>query len=165
MSARRKRATVPVRPEPDALALTAVAHVANLKATAGVRRMELIGMAEDGRMFLWDTGNVQPVSRFEQAEWDTTGRFIAGGHFVIEWRGHAIVVHCAPGGDGCVVIQFMCSRDGFRASREAVEPMLLGKVIPCPVAQAAILAGLERLTAEYTRKQQAPHRARGRAGR
>ena len=147
--------------EPDTLAQHASAYVAALKATSDLRSMELIGMAEDGRMFLWDTGNVQPVSAFETAVYGH-GRFIQGGHYVIDWRGHAVVVHCGAGADGRVSVQFMCSGGyGFYASRKQVEAMLLGLVVPDPILEAQISAKLKRLTEAVTASQQAPHRARG----
>jgi hypothetical protein len=56
---------------------------------SATRTTELIGMDTDGRMYLWSTGEVRPVSAFE-----VDGYFIKDGHYVIQWRDHAITVHC-----------------------------------------------------------------------
>ena len=70
------------------------------------RMTELIGLTDDGRLVLWDTSLVQPVDRFETTD---DGRWIEGGHYVIEWKGHAVTVHCGNMGNGNVSLLFMCS--------------------------------------------------------
>jgi len=135
------------------------ACISVLKVSTGPREMELIGVDEDGQMSLWDTGLVQPVSAFETTE---GGQYIESGHYVIEWKGHAITVHCGNRTDGTVSILFMCSGGGsFSMQRAEVEAMLLGKVIPDPIVQAEIREGLKRLTENLKASRQAPHLRRG----
>ena len=149
------------RSTPDTLAQHAAAYIAALKATAGLRSMELIGMAGDGRMFLWDTGNVQPVNAFETVRHGRRN-FIKGGHYIIDWRGHAIVVHCSARTDGKIGVRFMCSGGlGFDATRAKVEAMLLGRVVPDPDKDAEILRLIREFGAAVTASYQAPHRQRG----
>jgi len=126
------------------------------------RMTELIGLTDDGRMILWDNGMVQPVSRFETIE---RGRWIESGHYVIDWKGHAITVHCGNYVNGDVSVLFMCSRgDSIAMSRPAVEALLLGKVIPDPVIQAKISRSLKQLLDMLVDQQDVPHRQRGRIG-
>jgi hypothetical protein len=126
------------------------------------RMMELIGVDEDGVMSLWSTGNVQPVTAFETTN---GGRWIKSGHYVIDWKGHAITVHCGNFINGRVSLLFMCSAgNGTSMTREEVEAMLIGKVIPDPAAEARILQGLQDLTEALKRRNQASHRLRGRIG-
>ena len=147
--------------DPSDLALPAAAHVANLRASLQLRTMELIGLAEDGRMFLWSTGDVQPVSAFETVMYGRV-RGIRSGHYVIDVAGHAIVVHCGALTDGGVSVQFMCRRGPvLRVSRQSVEAILLGRVIPDPVKQAEISKLLHEITEVLVARNQAPHRARG----
>ena len=66
--------------------------------------------------------------------------WIESGHYVIEWKGHAITVHCGNFIDGTISVLFMCSRSDRALSmrREVVESMLIGKVIPDPETEARI---------------------------
>ncbi len=131
-----------------------------LKVSTGPREMELIGVDEEGRMSLWDTGLVQPVSAFTTTE---GGQYIESGHYVIEWKGHAITVHCGNRTDGTVSVLFMCSGGGgLSMQRAEVEPLLLGKVIPDPVKAAEITRLLEGLVESLAARRQAPHLRRGR---
>ena len=129
--------------------------------TAPAPRMtELIGLTADGRMVLWATGMVQPVSRFKAA---SDSRYIEDGHYVINWRGHAITVHCGNFSSGAVSVLFMCSTmDPLAMSRAEVEAMLLGKVIPDPVAQAELRENMSRLLALLCAQNDTPERQRGR---
>jgi hypothetical protein len=47
--------------------------------------MELLGVTEDGRLVLWDTGKVLPVSQFQYRRDKNARRWIDDGHFVIDW--------------------------------------------------------------------------------
>lgn len=124
------------------------------------RKTELIGLTADGRLVLWDTGMVQPISRFETTD---GGLWIQGGHYVIEWKGHAITVHCGNFTNGDVSVLFMCSRlDALAMPRAEVEAMLLGKVIRDPVIEAGISEALKQLLDGLIARQDAPHRQRGR---
>jgi hypothetical protein len=129
-----------------------------LPTSPEVRETELIGVDEDGNMTLWQVGNVQPVTAFE-----TDGIWIKGGHYVIQWKGHAITVHCNGGVGGLISVQFMCSQNLVLYMPLAeVEAMLLGKVIPDPKREAEILLLLKQWVEAMHRRQQAPHRLRGR---
>jgi hypothetical protein len=129
-------------------------------ATPPTRKTELIGLAEDGRMFVWSEGEVQPVSAFETSD---GGHWIKSGHYVLNWKGHAITAYCGNMADGNVSVQIMCSGLGSRPMpRFEVEAMLLGKVIPDPEVEARIMEGLKKWGEAVTRANQAPHRQRGR---
>lgn len=125
---------------------------------APTRAMELIGLTDDDRMVLWDTGEVRPVSAFETHP----DGYIVGGHYVIDWRGHAITVHCGNTTGGGVLVMFMCGTRTLLMPRAEVEKMLLGKVIPDPVVEAEILAKLKELTKLAGRLHDTPARQRGR---
>ena len=125
-----------------------------------LRETELIGLTEDGRKVLWSTGRVRPVSAFETTD---GGRWIESGHYVIDWQGHAITVHCGNYVDGRVSVQFMCGALGsIGMKRDVVEAILLGVVVPDPKVAARITASLKRLTRELQAAQDVPHRQRGR---
>lgn len=132
-----------------------------LKPTPAPRTTELIGLTEDGRMVLWnENGQVQPVSKFETIE---NGRWIASGHYVIDYKGHAITVHCGNMADGSVSLQFMCNRAAIRSfSRAEVERMLIGKVIQSEESKAVDREILKRLTEWAHHDDDDPKRSRGR---
>ena len=122
------------------------------------RTTELIGLTVDGRKVLWDVGQVRPISAFEINE----GGWIKSGHYVIDWQGHAITVHCSNYTDGRVGVQFMCGALGsVGLDRAFVEPMLLGVVVPDPMAAAQTLASLKRLEKYLQNARDVPHRQRG----
>jgi len=74
-----------------------------------------------------------------------------------------ITVHCGNRTDGTVSVLFMCSGGGcLYMQRAEVEAMLLGEVIPDPIAQAKIREGLKRLTENLKASREAPHLRRGR---
>ena len=87
---------------------------------------ELIGVDEAGNMSLWSTGNIKPVTAFDDASHPD---FIDGGHYVIWWKRHAITVHCSGRRDGIVEVLFMCS-DLMKTHLmcDEVEALLIGKV-------------------------------------
>ncbi len=121
------------------------------------RMTELIGLDEDGNMSLWAVGEVRPVSRFEG-----NGPWIDGGYYVVQWKGHAITVHCGNVTGRLVSVLFMCSRNmQIFLPRAEVEAMLLGKVIPDTAQQAATTAAFDCLLAARHARGQAPHRRRG----
>lgn len=124
-----------------------------------LRITELIGLTEDGRMVLWSTGMVQPVDRFETSH---GGCWIESGHYVIDWHGHAITVHCGNFADGSVSVQFMCGAlRSVSMLRADVEKLLLGKVIPDPVAAAEISKKLQEMDAIFKAMKDTPERQRG----
>ena len=125
------------------------------------RTMDLLGIGKDGQLYLWEAAQqVQPISRFERS-----GSGIKCGHYVIEYDRAAVTVHCGNLVDGRVVVQFMCGGERtVYLERKYVEAMLLGKVIPDPVAAAKISDMLRRLTEEAEARQTAPHRRRGQVG-
>ena len=128
-------------------------------ATTEPRMTELIGLTADGRKVLWSTDWVRPVSAFETSD---GGRWIKSGHYVIDWKGHAITVHCGNCADETVSVQFMCMEGVLYMSRHEVERMLLGYVVPDPVAQAVITEKLRQLTRDLQASRDVPHRQRGR---
>jgi hypothetical protein len=122
-----------------------------------IRNTELIGVDEDGNMALWSRGDVQPITEFERG-----GPYIESAHYVIQWKGHAITVHCNGPRYGNINVLFMCSASNTQQIPfDEVEAMLLGKVIPDPEHQARIRITLERLTEAMRAKNQAPHLRRG----
>jgi hypothetical protein len=146
--AKAKRASLPVdiRPLPQ----------------SETRTTELIGVDEDGVMSLWSVGEVRPITAFRTTD---EGRWIKSGHYVIDWKGHAITVHCGNLINGGVSVLFMCSAgNGTSMTRAEVEAMLIGEVVPDPKIEANILRQLEELSAILKRRNQAPHRLRGRIG-
>jgi hypothetical protein len=127
------------------------------------RETELIGLAEDGRMVLWGTGVVRPISRFE----NSTGTFIKSGHYVIEWKGHAITVHCGnmmrEDGRWGIGIQFMCSTAAsVFTTRPEAERMLIGEVMRDPEAERRIEEAFARVEEAFRKRDMAPHLQRGR---
>ncbi len=123
--------------------------------------MDLLGLTEDGRLVLWSaTEKVQPITAFPMSE---HGDWIKGGHYLIQWKSHAIVVHCAPLTDGCVIVQFMCSRaPRLPMARAEVERMLLGYVVPDLAMQSLILEALQEATEAYRARRDCPTNQRGR---
>ncbi len=124
-----------------------------------VQTMELLGLGPDGHLYVWqDKAQVQPLSHFP----DEPGRLFSSGHYLIEWKGHAITVHCGLSCYGQVVVQFMCGGlPTIALAKKAVETMLLGKVLKDPVVEARILANLRQLTEDADRENMQPSRRRG----
>ena len=54
---------------------------------AQAQERELLGMTEDGRMVLWGTGRVVPVTQFQYRRHEDGRRWIDSGHFVLDWYG------------------------------------------------------------------------------
>ena len=124
------------------------------------RLTELIGLTDDGRMVLWDTQPVLPMSKFP-TKTEGGREWIIGHHYVIGWKGHAITVHCSNTMDGLVHVMFMVGQMHLYLPRGEVERMLLGKV-HTPEADAEISRLLRKVLAAQEAKQDAPHRQRGR---
>ena len=122
-----------------------------------LRTMDLLGLGKDGRLYLWEPDSkVLPCSRFERR-----GDGIVCGHYLVEWDGRAITVHCSNLTDSRIGVQFMC--DGVRTlnmARKHVEEILLGRVIPDPVKAAELSRLLKEATEAVTRQQTASHRLR-----
>ena len=120
-----------------------------------------MGLADDGRMVLWDVGMVRPISRFEVS----TPPFIKSGHYVIDWKGHAITVHCGSemrGGRWGIGIQFMCGSVVAFASRAEAERMLIGEVVHDPEADKRLMEAFARIEEAERERYRAPHLQRGR---
>jgi hypothetical protein len=100
-----------------------------------IRTIDLFGCAADGRPVLWKQAmRVAPVSAF-----GFIGCWIACGHYIIDYKGNAIVVHCANLSDKRISVQFLLGEPvAYAAARHTVEPMLLGKVIVSAEQQAAV---------------------------
>lgn len=122
------------------------------------RIMDLLGVGKDGNLYLWEAAQkVRPVSRFERC-----GSGIVCGHYVIEHRGAAVTVHCGNLTDGRIGVLFMCGGlETLRLDRKSIEPRLLGKVIPDPVAAAEITEMLRQAAERLEARHTAPHRRRG----
>lgn len=131
-------------------------------SSAELRKTELIGLTDDGRMVLWDTGMVRPIGRFEM----TGGNFIKSGHYVIEWKGHAITVHCGNemrGGRWGIGVLFMCSSgSSVFMDQTEVEPMLIGELVRNPESERRITEAFERIREANRQRYQTPHLQRGR---
>ena len=123
------------------------------------RTMDLIGLTKDGRLVLWSAAKqVRPITTFPAG-----GYFIQAGHYVINWKNHAVTVHLSNLPSGDVGLMFMCGGGEERVmTRAEVEPLLLGIVVPDPAHEAEICRMLRELTADLTARQDAPHRQRGR---
>jgi hypothetical protein len=77
---------------------------------------------------------VVPVSAFERI-----GGWIRSGHYVIGYKGDAIVVHCGNSGDKKVNVQFMMGGPvEHSVARSTIEPMLLGKLVVSEERHAAV---------------------------
>src|ERR1700722_10973120 len=129
---------------------------------AQAEERELVGMTEDGRMVLWDTGRVVPVNRFQYRRDKLGERWIVGGNYILDWFGSEVVAHLRNQIDGHVSVQLMCHGGrGFAFPRRQITPLLRYKVIPDPVLQREALAKLKELTALLVRSQDRPDRQRG----
>jgi hypothetical protein len=115
-------------------------------------------MDTDGRMYLWSTGEVRPVSAFE-----INGPFIKDGHYVIQWKDHAITVHCGNtlvDGKLRVSVQFMCNR-GTVLSMPAMRSRQCFSARLCGIRKwRQTLRKLKELHEAVTARHQAPHRRR-----
>jgi hypothetical protein len=100
---------------------------ANNEAAPISRAIDLYGRALDGRPLLWKRAvQVVPLTAFESC-----GRWIRRGHYVINHNGVAIVVHCGNGQDESVSVQFMHEAlTPDPVPRSVIELMLLGRVGP-----------------------------------
>jgi hypothetical protein len=76
---------------------------------AQAQEQELLGMKEDGRLLLWRTGRVIPVSQFQYYRSTDVRRRVDSGHFVIDWFGGDVVAHLANLIDGRVSVHLMCN--------------------------------------------------------
>lgn len=123
-----------------------------------VRTMDLLGVGKDGNLYLWqEASQVLPVSSFE-----SRGPGIACGKYVLEMKGAAITAHCSNMANGTVGLQFMGGGlETLQLTRKAVEPMLLGKVIPDAAKEAKILGMLDELNRALDAKNSEPHLRRG----
>jgi hypothetical protein len=122
-----------------------------------IRNTELIGLDEEGNMSLWQRGDVQPITEF-----GGSGPYIESAHYVIQWKGHAITVHCNGSRYGNIRVLFMCGGgDAEQIPFDEVEAMLLGKVIPDPEHQARMMIVLDRITKAMRAGNQAAHLRRG----
>jgi hypothetical protein len=99
------------------------------------RTIDLYGRALDGRPLLWKRAvPVVPTKTFER-----NGRWIQCGHYIINYNGDAIVVHCANMRDESVSVQFIYQDlTPYSLPRRMVETMLLGKVVMSEEQQAAV---------------------------
>jgi hypothetical protein len=122
------------------------------------RTQELIGCDEDGNMSLWSVGNVLPMTAFDRSLYGHIS-----GHYVINWKSHAITAHINGFRRDTLIVMFMCSGgNGIQMPFDDVEAMLLGKVIPDPEKEAELLEGFRQLREAMAARNAAPHRRRGR---
>jgi hypothetical protein len=129
---------------------------------AAAQEMELLGMTEDGRLVLWDTGRVLPVSQFQYRRDKQGRRWIDDGHFVLDWFGSEVVAHLGNLIDGRVSVALMCNAGPDLAfTRRQIRPFLRYKVIRDPEVQAEILAKLQELVRLAATRKDTPDRQRG----
>lgn len=124
---------------------------------------ELLGITDDGRLVLWDTGRVIPVTQFAYRRDRGTGRrWIDDGHFVIDWAGEEVTAHLGNLSDGRVSVLLMCHGGrGFALSRREARRLLRYKVIRDPEAEADILTRLQALVRLVAKSRDTPDRQRG----
>ena len=129
---------------------------------AGAHEMELLGLTEDDRLVLWDTGRVIPVTQFQYRRDEQGRRWIDAGKFVLDWFGSEVVAHLGNLIDGSVSVQLMCNAGRtFALTRRQIRPMLRYKVIPDPVVHAEILAKLQGVVGLAAARHDTPERQRG----
>ncbi len=91
-------------------------------------------MTEDGRLVLWDTGRVLPVSQFQYRRDKLGRRWIDDGHFVIDWFGSEVVAHLGNLIDGRVSVHLMCNAGrgfAFRLAGDTADAALQGDSGSC----------------------------------
>ena len=100
---------------------------------------------EHGRPTVWKRAmRVMPVNSF-----GTGAGWIRSGHYIIDYNGDAIAVHCANTDDGTISVQFMqTARTPCCLPRAIIESMLLGRVLACEELQSEVLEG-ERMSDLY----------------
>ncbi len=129
---------------------------------ASAKPMELLGLTGDGRLVLWDTGRVLPVTRFQYRRGRGGRRWIDDGHFVINWFGEQVTAHLGNLADGQVSVSLVCNGGRtYTLTRREAATILRYKVIGDPERQAEILAKLEELIRQFTRMEDTPDRQRG----
>lgn len=123
------------------------------------RTTDLIGLTDDGRLVLWSAAaQVRPMTVHP-----TKGAPPANGHYVIDWKGHAITVHLSNHSDGRIGVLFMCSGSPCVAmTRAKIAPLVLGVVVPDPEGEAKILRKLQALIERHADRNDTPSRQRGR---
>lgn len=110
-------------------------HLSGEEAT-GAQTIDLFSRAlDENHLLLWKYAvQVVPVSAFERI-----GGWIKSGHYVIDYKGDAIVVHCGNRPDRRISVQFMVGEPVvYAAVCSAIEPMLLGRVVVSKEQQAAV---------------------------
>ncbi len=159
---RRDRAAVRSRARGDGAAMRARRQTHPSQLYAAAQEMELLGLTEDGRLVLWDTGRVIPVSQFQYRRDKQGRRWIDEGKFVLDWFGSEVVAHLGNLTDGRVSVALMCNAGRtFAFTRRQIRPMLRYKVIPDPEVQAEILAKLQELVRLAAARHDTPERQRG----
>lgn len=94
-------------------------------------------------------------------DWSLNGDI--NGHYVIDWKNHAITAHINGFRRDTLTVMFMCSgSNGIQMPFDDVEAMLLGKVIPDPEEKAKLEERFRQLREAMAARNAAPHRRRGR---
>ena len=160
MTARRSRSTKSGAAVPAVIASEASGPTAPAWH-AGTSLQELVGVTDDGRLVLWSTGRVRPISVFPRLG----GGLIQSDHYVLDWDDHDVTVHCSNAFGGGVIVQVMCSTATPAAfPLSYVEARLRGHVVRDPEAQADILRRLENINLLLAKRCDTPSRQRGRLG-
>jgi hypothetical protein len=113
-------------------------------------------------MSLWSTGTIRPLTAFDSNV--SHPAYIAGGHYVIWWKRHQIIVHCNGPREGLVEVLFMCGSVKARMMCDEVEALLIREAVQdgerTPDYWAGRINELVKLMQE-ARIAEAPGRRRG----
>ncbi len=117
------------------------------------RVMDLVGCDEIGgnRAYWTRDAKIIPLDRLRR---DRDG-WIKSGHYVIEWRGHVVVVHLSNYASRKIGIQFMRGAlNSVPISIREINAKVLGMVAPDPEHEARTIAALQRLGAAFQAGQE-----------
>lgn len=129
---------------------------------ASAQERELLGLTEDGRLVLWDTGRVIPVNQFQYRRDKAGRRWIDDGHFIIDWFGDEVCAHLGNLTNGKVSVMLMCNTARtFSLTRRYLRPLLRYKLIRNPERERELLDMIEAATRAWVAAYDAPEKQRG----